>query len=143
MLDIRNHAKGELLPNRASATLNSLLRAIKVWYIVPALFKEPNGRIKRRQRFMLTESGEYSPRAPVSDGVNEERGFEAAGCRPRRFGEMSSRTGAVSVSHSGGVRTAARTVLEDSCSGGNEGTWAMMEVKLPSEDHIAVAGGRG
>ncbi|CAN0583788.1 unnamed protein product, partial [Laminaria digitata] len=44
-------------PNRDSATPNSLLRAIKLWYLMPALRHSPDGRIKRRQRFALVDSG--------------------------------------------------------------------------------------
>ena len=37
VLGILNHAMGEHRPNRDSATPNSLLRAIKLWYFMPAL----------------------------------------------------------------------------------------------------------
>ena len=57
VLGILNHAMGEHRPNRDSATPNSLLRAIKLWYLMPALLHSPDGRIKRRQRFALVESG--------------------------------------------------------------------------------------
>ncbi|CAN0556113.1 unnamed protein product, partial [Laminaria digitata] len=36
VLGILNHAMGEHRPNRDSATPNSLLRAIKLWYLMPA-----------------------------------------------------------------------------------------------------------
>ncbi|CAN0588402.1 unnamed protein product, partial [Laminaria digitata] len=36
VLGILNHATGEHRPNRDSATPNSLLRAIKLWYLMPA-----------------------------------------------------------------------------------------------------------
>ena len=57
-LVILNHAMGEHRPNRDPATPNSLLRAIKLWYLIPALLQSPDGRIKRRQRFALVESGD-------------------------------------------------------------------------------------
>ena len=55
---ILNHAMGEHRPNRESATPNSLLRTIELWYIMPALLHSPDGRIKRRERFALVESGD-------------------------------------------------------------------------------------
>ena len=58
VLGILNHAMGEHRPNRDSATPNSLLRAIKLWYLMPALLHSPDGRIKKRQRFALVESGD-------------------------------------------------------------------------------------
>ena len=58
VLGILNHAMGEHRPNWDSATPNSLLRAIKLWYIMPTLLHSPDGRIKRRQRFAVVESGD-------------------------------------------------------------------------------------
>ena len=55
---ILDHGTGEHRPNRDSATPDSLMRAIKLWYIMPALLHSPDGRIKRRQRFALVESGD-------------------------------------------------------------------------------------
>ncbi|CAN0596375.1 unnamed protein product [Laminaria digitata] len=49
---------GEHRPNRDSATPNSLLRAIKLWHLKPALLHSLDGRIKRRRRFALVESGD-------------------------------------------------------------------------------------
>ena len=57
-LRILNHAIEEHRPNWDSATLNSLLRAIKLWYLIPALLHAPDGQIKKRQRFALVESGD-------------------------------------------------------------------------------------
>ena len=56
VLGVLNHAMGEHQPNRDSTTPNSLLRAIKLWYPMPALLYSPDGRIKRRQRFALAKS---------------------------------------------------------------------------------------
>ena len=58
VLGILKHSMGEHQPNRDSATPNSLLRASKLWYIMPALLHSPDGRIKRKQRFALVESGD-------------------------------------------------------------------------------------
>ena len=42
-----NHTMGEHRPNRESVTPNSFLRAIELWYIVPARLHAPHDRIKR------------------------------------------------------------------------------------------------
>ena len=47
VLDILNHAMGEHRSNRDSATPNSLLRVIKLWYLMSALLRSPDGRIKK------------------------------------------------------------------------------------------------
>ena len=57
-LGVLNHAMGEDGPNRDSAATNSLLRAIKLWYLMLALLHSPAGRIKRRRRFAQVESGD-------------------------------------------------------------------------------------
>ena len=58
ILGIRTMLLGEHRPNRDSATPISLLRAIKLWYLMPALLHSPDGRIKRRQKFPLVGSGD-------------------------------------------------------------------------------------
>ena len=58
VVGILNHDMGEHRPNWDSATPNSRLRAIKLLYIMPPLLHSPDGRIKRRQRFALVESGD-------------------------------------------------------------------------------------
>ena len=47
VLGILNHTMLEHRPNRDSATPNSLLRVIKLWYIMPALLHSPDGRTIR------------------------------------------------------------------------------------------------
>ena len=58
VLGILNHALREHRPNRDSATPNSLLREIKLWYLMPILLHSPDGRIKRPTRFAPVESGD-------------------------------------------------------------------------------------
>lgn len=51
-----NHALGEHRPNWELAIPNSLLRAIKLWYILTALPHSPGGCIKR---LAIKESGDF------------------------------------------------------------------------------------
>ena len=52
VLGILNHGMAKHRSNRDSATPNSLLQVVKLWYIMPPLLHSPEGRIKRRQRFV-------------------------------------------------------------------------------------------
>ena len=74
VLGILDHTMGEHRPNRDSATLDSLLRAIKQWYIMPALLHSPDGRIKRRERFALVESGDIVLLLPWLMAYTSRRG---------------------------------------------------------------------
>lgn len=55
---VLNQAMGEHRPNRDPATPNSFLWSIKLGYIMPTLLYSPDGRTKRRTRFVLAESGD-------------------------------------------------------------------------------------
>ena len=76
-LGILRHAMGEQRPNRDSAKPNSLLRSIKLWYLMSALLHSPDGRIKRRKRLALVDSGDRVTPAPMADGVHQGRGLQA------------------------------------------------------------------
>ena len=122
VLGLLNHALGEPRPNRHSETPSSLLRAIKLWYIVPVLLHSQDSRVKRRERFAYIERGditlilpwlmEYTSRASTrlkgptyeaTDAVKYERASSA--CR-----------------HSGGVSAAARSFLAEPRAPGDEVT---------------------
>ena len=60
VLGLLNHALGGHRPNRHSETPSSLLRAIKLWYIVPALLHSQDNRVKRRERFACVERGDIT-----------------------------------------------------------------------------------
>lgn len=56
MFDIFHYIVEEHRANLDLATPNSLLRAIKLWYIMSALPHSTDGMFMRRQRFALLES---------------------------------------------------------------------------------------
>ena len=60
MLVLLNHALGEHRLSRELETPSSLLRAIKLWYILPALLHSQDGRVKRRERFASVERGDIT-----------------------------------------------------------------------------------
>ncbi|CAN0558302.1 unnamed protein product, partial [Laminaria digitata] len=55
VLGLLNHALGEHRQERQSETPNSLLRATKWWYILPALLHSQDGRVTRRESFASVE----------------------------------------------------------------------------------------
>ena len=111
VLGILNHAMGEQRPHRASVTPNSLLRAIKLWYLMPALLYSPDGRIKRRQRFALVESGDIVLLLPWVMAFT--RGGDS---RPRDAAHEASEEAKLERASSacrdaGGVKVVARNLL--------------------------------
>ena len=64
VLDLFNHALGEHRQDRQSETPTSLLRAITLWYILPALLHSQDGRVTRRERFASVERGDITVLLP-------------------------------------------------------------------------------
>lgn len=60
-MHVINYAIGENQPNGDLATPNSHLRAIQLWYIMPALPNSSDGRVKGQQRFVSVESADIVP----------------------------------------------------------------------------------
>ena len=60
VVGLLNHALGEHRLSRELETPNSLLRAVKLWYILPALLRSRDGRVKRRERFASFEHGDIT-----------------------------------------------------------------------------------
>ena len=122
VLGILNHAMGENRPNRDSATPNSLLRAMKLWYVMSALLHSSDGRIKKRQRFALVESGDIVLLLPwlLAFTRGRDSGRDAA----LEASEEGKLQRASSVCrHAGGLKVAARNLLAEPRSAGNEETW--------------------
>ena len=116
MLGILNHAIGEHRPNRDSVTPNSLLRAIKLWYLMPALLHSPDGRIKRRQRCTLVESGDIVLLLPwlmAFTRVGNSRPRDAA---HEASEEAKLERTSLACRRAGGIKVAAHTLLEEPLS---------------------------
>ena len=119
VLGILNHAMGENRPNRDSATPNSLLRAMKLWYVMSALLHSSDGRIKKRQRFALVESGDIVLLLPwlLAFTRGRDSGRDAA----LEASEEGKLQRASSVCrHAGGLKVAARNLLAEPRSEGKE-----------------------
>ena len=134
VLRVLNSAMGEHRPNPESATPNSLLRVIKLWYFMPARLHSPDGIIKRRQRFALVESGDtvfLLPWLIVYTRRSKKRQRDAA----HDASEEAKLERASSVCrHAGGVKVATHTLLAEPNSAGSEETWSTSVAKFPSED---------
>ena len=141
MLGILNHALGAHRPNRDSATPNSLLRAIKYWYLMPALLRSPDSRINRRQRFALVENGGIVLLVPwlmafTSGGDSRQRDAAQEASKKEKLERALS-----ACSHTGWFKVAARNLPAEPRSAGNDKTWNALVAKFPSENHAAVSGG--
>ena len=130
VLDILNHAIGKHRSNRDSATPNSLLRVIQLWYLMPALLHSPDGRIKRRQRVASAENGDIIHLLPW------RMAFTRKGDSRQR--DRRTRTGVISV-RGRGQSVVAPNVLAEPRPAGNEETWNTLVAKFPSQDHAAVS----
>ena len=58
LLGLLNHALGAHRQSTQLETPQSLLRSIKLWYILSALLHSQDGRMKRRERFASAERGD-------------------------------------------------------------------------------------
>ena len=143
VLGILNHVMGEHRPNRDSATPNSLLRAIKLWYIMPALLHSLDGRITRRQRFALVEREDivflllwlmaYTRRGDLRQRDAAQEASEEA-----KLGRASS-----ACRHAGGVKVAARNLLAEPRSAGNGETWNTFDGQVPLRRPLRGVRGAG
>ena len=64
LLGLVNHTLGVHRPSGSTNTLNSLLRALKLWYILPALLHSQDGRMIRTERFKSAERGDLTTILP-------------------------------------------------------------------------------
>ena len=113
---ILNHAMREHRPKWESAIPNSILRAIKVRYLIPGTSPAPLTGRAETQATEVRAGGErgHSTPAPMADSVNQ-------------------------YPDAGGVKVAARTLLAEPRSAGSEETWNVLMAKFPPEDHAAVS----
>ena len=139
VVGILNHAMGEHRPNRDSTTPNSLLRAIKLLYIMPALLHSPDGRIKRRQRFALVESGYIVLLLPWLSAYTRRGDSRQRDATQEASEEAILERAWSECRHAGGVKVTARNLLAEPRAAGDEETWHTLVVEFPSEDHIAVS----
>lgn len=84
---------------------------------------------------MLVESGD----APAADDAHQVRGQKVEECRPRSFGGELSTIVSSARRYAGVVNVAARTLVAESRSVGNEETWATQSANYPPGSYAAVS----
>ena len=122
----------------ATGTPPSILRAIKLWYLLPGLLHSFDGRVTRKGRYAALRRGDISSLLPWLMDYTKAR-------RPRRRGAAQEATpehkynrAAQACRHSGGVKDAARALLAEQPSPGNDATWERLRAKFPDEDPASV-----
>ena len=138
VLGILNHVTGDHGTNRDSSTSNSLLRAIKLWYLMPALLHSPDGTIKKRQRFALVESGDIVLLLPWLMAFTRGRDSRPRDAALEASEEAKLERASSACRHAGGVKVAACNRLAEPRSEGDEEAWNTLLSKFPSEDHATV-----
>ena len=114
----------------ATGTPPSILRAIKLWYLLPGLLHSFDGRVTRKGRYAALRRGDISSLLPWLMDYTKAR-------RPRRRGAAQEATpedkykrAAQACRHSGGVKDAARALLAEQPSPGNDATWERLRAKF-------------
>lgn len=120
------HALGEYRPNRDLATPKFFPRAIKLWHIISALLHSPEGRIKRRQRFTLMDSGDMVTLLPCLIVYTRREDTRP----PDASQKASDGRAPLACRPVAGANAAARTLPEILHSAGNEGAWITLVVKF-------------
>ena len=141
MLGILNHDIGEHWQNRNSATPSSFPPAIKLWYLMPVLLHSPDGRIKRRQRFVLVESADIVFLLPwlmvfTRGGDSMQRHAAQEASEEEKLEKAPSACSQVRR-----VKVTARNVRAEPRSAGNEETWNTLVIKLSRRPRRRVRGG--
>ena len=135
VLALLNHALGEHRLSRELETPNSLLRAIKLWYILPALLQSQDGRAKRHERFASVERGDIT----LLWLMGHTRRASARRTDPAREATDKAKLRASSACrHPGGVTVAARSLLAEPRAPGNEATWERVKAKFSDQDHSSI-----
>ena len=102
------------------------------WYLMPALLHSPDGRIKKRQRFALVDSADI---VLVIRGVmafTEGRDSRRRDAVLEAWAEAKLERASSACRRAGGVKVAARHLLAEPRSEGNEETWNLLVSKFPS-----------
>ena len=121
-----------------ASTPNSLLRAIKLWYLMPALFHSQDGRIKRRQRFVLGKSGDTSILLPWLMVYTRRWDSRQRDADQEASKGAKGRTGVVGVSPRGRSQSCNTKASGEPRLAEKEETWNMLATMFLSEHRAAV-----
>ena len=137
-LGLVNHALRAHQPSGSTNTPNSLLRALKLRYILSALLHSQDGRMSRTEKFKSAERGDLTTILPW---VIEYTGGTATRLRgPAREATDAAKLerAASACRHQEGKTVAARSLVAEPRAPGNEATWTTMKAKFPEEGRNSV-----
>ena len=134
-----NHTLGEHRQSTQSETPQSLLRSLKLWFILPNLLHSQNGRMKRRERFASAERGDVTLFLPwLMEYTCRTSTRQSGQAREEMDADMFKRASSA-CRHREGVTAAARSLLAEPHAPGNEETWERVKAKFPEEDQTCVS----
>ena len=139
VLVLLNHALGEHRLSRELETPSSLLRAIKLWYILPALLHSQDGRVKRRERFASVERGDITLFLPWMMEYTRRASARRSDPAPELTVEAKFKRASSACRHPGGVTVAARSLLAEPRASSNEVTWEQVRAKFPDGDYSSIS----
>ena len=125
---------GEHRQNRQSETSNSLVRAIKLGYILPALLHSQDGRVKRRERLASVERGDVTTLLPCLMGYTYRASARRSNPAHEATDETKFKRAPSACHHPWRVTVSARNLLAEPRVTGSEATWERMKAKFPDED---------
>lgn len=137
-LNLMNNVLGEQRLRPGTNTPNSLLRAIKLWYLLPGILHSFDGRITRRERFKSLERGDVTNILPWLIAYTRAAATRGRGGVHEETDQDKFKRASAACRHSGGVKDAARALLAEPRSPGNEDTWNRLQSKFPHEDPAAI-----
>ena len=138
-LALLNFQLGQHRPPGADETPRSLVRAVKLFHVLPALLLSSDGRASRRDRFLAVERGDISVLLPWLLAFTD-----AAAARRRQVPESRSEAevfskAAANCKHRGGISSAARTLLAEARAPATAETFEHVRAKFGDEDPDTVA----
>ena len=140
VLGLLSHTLGEHRQSTQPETPQSLLRPIKLWYILPALLHSRDGRMKRRERFASAECGsDLTLSLPWFMEYTRRTSTRQSGQAREETDADTFKTASSACRHRGGVTVAACSLLAEPRATGNEETWERVKAKFPEEDQTCVS----
>ena len=125
-------------PTGSPNTPNSLLRTLKLWYILPAQLHSQDGRMSRTERFKSAERGDLTTILPWLMEYTEGTATRLRGAAHEATDAAKFERAASAWRHQGGITVVARWFLAEPRAPGNETTWTIVEAKFPEEDRTSV-----
>lgn len=121
-----------------SQTPRSTLRAIRLWYLLPGLLHSFDGRVTRIERYKALKRGDISSLLPWLIDYTKAASARSRDEVPEETQEDKFKRAEQACCHSGGAKDAARALLAEPRSPGNDETWERLKTKFPHEDPAAV-----